>query len=144
MNKEQRAEVALIRQKIREEPGFALHVFRTIWDRQSAREKYTRQHQGHDGRGFRDYETQELCELHDQLEDQGWMFNATQIQKLQSRTVPYGAQFWRSVREREELEGPPGPPEGTERPQRGRQRRTRKLSEEEKQDIERRLQRMPA
>lgn len=148
MNKEQKAEVALIRQRIREEPAFAVHVFRTIWDRQQPREKYSHTHLGHDGKGFRDYETQELCALHDRLEDQGWMFNASQITKLQTRTTPYAGQFWRSIQERESKEAPdptrsnPGAPEATERPQRRKHGRIRNLSEEEKQKIAQRLERM--
>lgn len=106
----QKAEVALLKERIRKEPDFAVLVFQTIWDRQQPREKYYRVYQGSDGgRGFRSWETTELCELHDVLEDQSWMFKPGQMRKLQERTEPYAEQFWRSIQEPRQSPTPPHP-----------------------------------
>lgn len=84
-----------LKAKIREDSGFALHVFRTIWEAQKPEEKFACAHLGHDGRGFQEHETRRWNRFYERAEDAGWRFTPRELDQLREGMVKYAAQFRR-------------------------------------------------
>lgn len=88
-------DVRLIRHKVETDPLFAVHVFRTIYDAQDAREKYLKEWNGiHDGYGFRPDQTRRWCTFYERCEDSGWRLSPYEMKTLMEGMVQHGEQFW--------------------------------------------------
>lgn len=141
----QRAKVEAVKRRIREEPSFALRVFKTIWAAQQEDEKFTLHHRGHDGKGFRESETFTLNRFYEEIEAVGFRMTPEQMEFLQERTQPYAAQYLRLGEEateerREELSGAP---QGRPKTSKTSARQWRQWSKEEREAALARINAMP-
>lgn len=93
MAKEDPAVVAEVREIVEADTTAALYVFRVIWDRQTAREKYYGRYTGSDGRGFQQYETPAMNALYRDLEDRDFHVSAWQADTLRADVPKYSRQY---------------------------------------------------
>lgn len=88
-----KATIEEVREIIEADTLAALYVLRVIWKRQKPEERSTGRHVGHDGKGFREFETVTLNALHDDLERLGWRTAPRQATMLRDMMPPYARQY---------------------------------------------------
>lgn len=93
MSKEDPAVVAEVREIVEADTTAALYVFRVIWERQTAREKYYGRYTGSDGRGFQEFETPAMNALYRDLEDRDFRVSAWQADTLRRDVPKYARQY---------------------------------------------------
>jgi len=87
--------VADLKEQIRRDSSFAIHVFRTIWSAQQPIEKFTGKYAGSDGVGFQPHMTEHWNRVFDLAEATGWKFTAQEMDELREGMVVYAGQFRR-------------------------------------------------
>ncbi len=92
-------------------PNWAIRVFIRIWQNQQPIERFTGQYHGHDGKGFREYETEEMNYRYDKLEKLGFrvsQMSALDLVRLQWGMPKYAGQYLKTVDEIAETEARSG------------------------------------
>lgn len=94
-------QIRAVKEKIRDDTTYALHVLRVVRGRCTDREIIAGRDLGErDGRGFQPVEISFLLELHDRIEARGWAMTAKEATILRERMPKYAKQSVLAVRER--------------------------------------------